>query len=236
MKAIITAAGYGSRMYPLGQNMPKCLLSVAGKPLLGRSLDVLNRCGISDITVVTGFCQEQIAMRYGERVSIRFNPHYEITGSVFSLWTVRDLLTGKEDVLIMNADIIFTLRPIQKLREDTGLFCLAVDQKQCDQEDRKVRVKGNRVVDIGKNLELDEAFGEFVYIAKVTKEGISDFRHALMETAKKDSQFNWPEVFRYLIEKGYPVNFVVVEDTWAEIDTPEDYRKAVELFDGKELR
>jgi len=108
MKAIILAAGYGSRMYPLAQDMPKCLLTIRGETLLARQLRILRSCGINDISVVTGFHREKIVELYGEEVSIRYNPHYEITGNIFSLWVARNLLT--DDVIIMNSEISFVFQ------------------------------------------------------------------------------------------------------------------------------
>ncbi|GAH22768.1 unnamed protein product, partial [marine sediment metagenome] len=65
MRVIILAAGYGSRMYPLAQDMPKCLLPILNETILGRQLRILKECGLSDITVVAGFHKEKIIEQVG---------------------------------------------------------------------------------------------------------------------------------------------------------------------------
>jgi len=228
MKAIITAAGYGSRMYPLAQNTPKCLLTIKGETLLARHLRILRGCGIEDITVGTGFHQEKIVERYGEEVSIRYNPHYEITGSIFTLWVVRDLLT--DDVILMNADVIYTEEPIKALLADDNPYCLIVAKGPCDEEARKVKVLDGVVVDATKWIALEETFGEFVYIAKIKKEGLADFKESLFECVKSDSHLGWPDTFGDLAKKGRRVNFILINTPWIEVDTKEDYEEAQRLF------
>ncbi len=231
MKAIILAAGYGSRMYPLAQDVPKCLLTIKGETLLARHLRILRGCGIEDITVVTGFHQERIVERYGEEVSIRYNPHYEITGSIFSLWVARDLLT--DDVVIMVSDVIFTEEPLNNLLANDNIYCMVIDNKPCDEEARKVKVAGNVIVETSKMMPPKEAFGEFAYFAKIKREGTEAFSKSLFECVRKDSNSDWPDTFSNLLSKGHTVNFVLINSPWIEIDTEEDYKEAKRLFGTK---
>ncbi|GAI24875.1 unnamed protein product, partial [marine sediment metagenome] len=169
MRAIILAAGYGSRMYPMVQDIPKCLLTIKGETFLARQLRILTTCGINDILVVTGFHHEKIVALYGEEVSIRYNPHYEITGNIFSLWVARDLLN--DDVIVMNSDIIFTDEPIRALVADDNPYCLIIDRISLDAEAQKVKSVGNVIVEVGKSIPVEEAYGEAIGIAKIKKEG-----------------------------------------------------------------
>lgn len=228
MKAIILAAGYGSRMYPLVQDMPKCLLTIKGETILARQLQVLKSCGIKDITVVTGFHREKIVELYGEEVSVRYNPHYEITANIFSLWVVRDLLT--DDVIITNSDVIFTEEPIKALLTDDTTYCMVIDDKPCDEEARKVRVVGDLIVDATKMMPVDEAKGEHIGIAKIKKEGLAAFKESLFECVRRDSNLGWPDAFADIAKKGLPVNYILVDTPWIEIDTKEDYKQAQTLF------
>ena len=228
MKAIILAAGYGSRMYPLAQDIPKCLLTIKGEPLLGRQLRILRGYGIKDITVVTGFHREKIVELYGEEVSIRYNPHYEITGSIFSLWVARDILT--DDVIIMTSDVIFTEESLKNLLANDNLYCMVIDNKPCDEEARKVKVAGNVIVETSKMIPLKEAFGEFIGLAKVKREGTEAFSKSLFECVRKDSNSDWPNTFSNLLSKGHEVNFILIDSPWIEVDTEEDYREANRLF------
>lgn len=228
MKAIILAAGYGSRMYPLVQDMPKCLLTIKGETLLARQLRILRSCGINDITVVTGFHPEKVVESYGEQVSIRHNPHYEITGNIFSLWIARELLT--DAVIVMNADVIFTKEPLRDLLADDNVYCLIVDKKSVRRDERKVKIVGDVIVDTSMMMLAEEAFGEAIGVAKIKKEGVEDFKKSLFECVKRDSHSGWPDTFGDLARKGHRVNYILINTPWIEVDTKEDYEEAKRLF------
>ncbi|WP_232220425.1 NTP transferase domain-containing protein [Legionella tunisiensis] len=86
---MILAAGQGTRLRPLTNNMPKCLVQLCGKSLLQRQIDTLKICGIDSIQIVTGYCSENIeALGYPTSK----NGEYETTNMVYSLFTARDFL------------------------------------------------------------------------------------------------------------------------------------------------
>lgn len=74
MKAIIMAAGRATRMLPLTKNMPKCLLKINGKTILQHQIDVLKKCGIKEIVIITGHEAEKIEKLYGKNLKYVFNP------------------------------------------------------------------------------------------------------------------------------------------------------------------
>lgn len=228
MKVIILAAGYGSRMYPLAQDKPKCLLTINYETILERQLRILKESGLKDITVVTGFYKEKIIDLYGEEISTRYNPHYEITNSIFSLWVVRDILDS--DFIIITSDAVYTNEVINNLLENNNTYCLVIDKKQCDEEARKVIVVDNLIVDISKEIPLEKCYGEFIGMAKVRKEGAEDFCKSLFKCTKKNSNMGWPMVFQHLAKNKYKVNFILIKSPWIEIDTKEDYWEAKKMF------
>lgn len=229
MKAIILAAGYGSRMYPLAQDMPKCLLTIKKETLLGRQIRILGSCGISDITVVTGFHSEKIVKLFGEEVAIRYNPHYEITGNMFSLWTVRNLLT--DNTIITNADVVFTRELIVALLADDNTYCLVVDNRRAlDTEDQKVKIAGNAVIEVSKTMAVEEAYGEVIGIAKIKEKGVVAFKEFMFEGVKMNSNGYWLTIFQKIAERRCKVNYLLVNSPWMEIDTKEDYEEAQKEF------
>lgn len=229
MKAIILAAGYGSRMYPMAQDMPKCLLTIAGETLLARQLRILRSCGINDVTVVTGFHYEKIVELYGEEVAIRYNPHYDITTNIFSLWIVRDLLI--DDVIVINSDNIFTEEPIKSLLIDDNPYCLVVDNEgTLDAEAQKVKIVGNIIVEVGKTVLAGEAYGEAIGIVKIRKEGTGALKETMFECLKGGTIANWMTLFQNIAEKKHRVNYIVINTPWVEIDTKKDYEEAQRKF------
>lgn len=231
MRAIILAAGLGTRLLPLTQDIPKTLLTIAGETFLERQLRILRKCGMKDITIVTGYHSEKIAELYGEELSIRYNPEYQRTGNIFSLWTVRDLLT--DDVLIISADGIFTEEPLRAMLVDHKPYCLLIVKKPCDGEAMKIKVKGDIIADISKAIPIEEAYGEFAGISIVRKEGLEVFQRSLLKWVQKTPESSVATIFQDLAKNGCRINFISISHGWIEVDTKEDYEEAKKLFESK---
>ena len=107
MKAILLAAGRGTRIARNVEMVPKSTLPVDGKPLIRRSVEILQGEGM-EVVVCTGYREEIIreALEGLENITYVYNPFYDITNSIASLWFARDLLD--DDILVMNADVFFS--------------------------------------------------------------------------------------------------------------------------------
>ena len=101
MKAIILAAGEGTRLRPHTLDRPKCLVELSGKPLLLHQVDALHATGVDDIVVVTGYRADQIESLGFSTIN---NPAYDRTNMVKSLMCASSLLDGSDDILICYAD------------------------------------------------------------------------------------------------------------------------------------
>ena len=104
MKAIILSAGQGRRLLPLTERVPKCILPVRGRPLIGRQIDTLARCGIEDVTVVVGFGADSVEARLGElygpgRIRTLYNPFFASTDNLVSCWVAR--VEMQQDFLLL---------------------------------------------------------------------------------------------------------------------------------------
>ncbi|MCZ6712211.1 MAG: aminotransferase class I/II-fold pyridoxal phosphate-dependent enzyme [Gammaproteobacteria bacterium] len=109
-QAIILAAGRGSRLHPLTQNIPKCLVQVGGTSLIERALTALASQGVKEAVIVVGYKGEAIRDRIGLRfaeVDIRYveAPEYATTNNIRSLWDAREYLD--RDTLLLEADVVF---------------------------------------------------------------------------------------------------------------------------------
>jgi choline kinase len=228
VKAFILAAGCGSRMYPLAQDMPKCLLAIQDETILGRQLRILRSCGVADATVVAGFKHERIGDLFASQNRIVYNPDYESTNSIVSLWLAGELMT--DSFLVLNADVVFTETSIRRLLADANTYSLLVTKDTCDAEDMKVAVSGGTVVGVSKTLDVEETYGAFAQVAKVNREGAAQFREALGHCATEDPQQWWPVAFDLLAARGHRISVVHLREPWVEVDTPEDYERAQTLF------
>ncbi|RMF08057.1 MAG: nucleotidyltransferase, partial [Alphaproteobacteria bacterium] len=111
MKALILSAGQGSRLLPMTEDTPKCLLRLNAMSALEWQVRQLHRCGVNDITVVTGFQAEKVdavLMRLraaGINVRSLFNPFYKVADNLASCWLARDEMDG--DLIVLNGDTVF---------------------------------------------------------------------------------------------------------------------------------
>lgn len=100
MQAVILAAGTASRLRPLTEHCPKCLLQIGGKTLLERTIEAITGSGINEITVVTGYLKDMIVTFLNEHypnLTFHFihNEDYASTNNIFSLWLARTQVEGK---------------------------------------------------------------------------------------------------------------------------------------------
>ncbi len=233
MKAVILAAGYGSRLRPLTNDKQKCLLPISNnETLLARQLRILKKCGIADIIIVVGYKKEEIIMKYEKETTIIFNQQYGVTGDAFSLWEARDKLD--DDIMVLNGDVVFTEATINDLLNESNPFSVSVEKKLCEPDDLKVEVKDELIVNFGKGILLKRAYGEAVGIGKIKKEKIDVYRKALYENIKKNPQIRWMEVFNYLINREEEIHFTLIKEPCFDNDTLEDYRRTREIFENKE--
>ena len=111
MKAVVLAAGEGSRIWPLAETKPKHLLSIAGKPILGRVLTALSEAGISDATIVVGFHEEAIKQALGDGAEYNIRLTYlrqpRWTGTASALRIAYDAV-GRERFLVAYGDLVIT--------------------------------------------------------------------------------------------------------------------------------
>lgn len=248
MIAVILAAGQGSRLRPLTNDIPKCLVPVRGKPLLEHILDSLRAGGVDRIAIVTGYRAETIR-KYG--LIERHNPDYDRTNMVTSLFRAADLMT--DDLLVVYGDILFKPEYIRALAKETASVALAVNTRWRqlwdlrmenpldDAETLKIDAFGN-VIELGKKAKnYDEIQGQYTglirFSAAVAKQ-LPDFHDSLDQTALYDGRdFNNMFMTTFLtkiIDRLVPVKAVPVDGGWAEIDSPEDIN-VVERLPESEL-
>lgn len=234
MKAILMAAGMGTRISRTVQK-PKCTLEVNGVPLIRHTVDLLEKNGIK-VAVVVGYRHEDVRKAlHGTDAGFFYNPFYSITNSLSSLWFADSFLEGDEDVILINADTYFEQPILDALTSDGHKLMMLGDKSRVDEGDYFFNVDDSGyLVDYGKELTIDNRNCEYVGFAKISAEGIPDFRkqmHKLIDSG----EFNlWWENALYEFLKTSPV-FVkdVSEIFWAEIDYMDDYQRILAYIDGK---
>jgi choline kinase len=238
MKVVILAAGIASRLRPLTNDTPKCLLKVGEKRIIEQTVENLIANNLTDIIVVTGYLENQIR----EYLQVRFpalniqyiyNEVYASTNNIYSLGLVREAV-GEEPMLMMDSDIVFDQRIISELLKSGYDNCLALKRHEVQDEEIKIKVddKG-RVLEISKEVNTDEAIGESIGIelfSKTMKTALFDVIDRKVRIDGKSNQF-YEAAFQELIDEGYDLFAVDTTRYFCmEIDTPDDLRIAGELL------
>ena len=238
MKAVILAAGIASRLRPLTNNTPKCLLKVGSKSILELTIENLVANGINEIIIVTGFLDHKIKDFLDSRfpdLDIIFchNELYESTNNIFSLWLAKDALDG-DDMLLMDSDIVFDGRIIAKLRNSGFENCLALKRHDLSDEEIKVLVdKGGRILDISKEVNPKKAAGESIGIEIFSRQLLPELFRVIDRKVNTERKVNifYEVAFQELINENHDIFIVDVTDFFCmEIDTADDLKVAGELY------
>jgi choline kinase len=225
-RAIILAAGSGSRLRPLTDDLPKCLLEVGDRTLLRHQLDALGACGVTDVVVVVGFRADQIRRHADREVRYVENALYETTNSLYSLWLAREELT--EGVLVLNSDVLALPGLFDRLVRAPAPDAVLVEFGHgFEPEDMKVTVCEGRVVDFGKTLPPDRSHAHNVGVAKFNGQGAGHLRVCLDRLVASGHGNDWvPVAFRHFAADR-PLAAVGTEGLpWIEIDYLHDLIRA----------
>lgn len=228
MKAIILAAGLGSRLSSLSAGRPKCLLELHGKTVLRHQLDLLASCGVRDVTVVTGFEAGQIQTEVEGKADSVYYPDFASTNNLLTLHHCRRLLAG--DVVLLFSDVLLSRRSLRECVENPADFALLVDTSRCLAGTMRVRVEGGAVTDIGPHIPPAGAGGNFIGIAKYSARGSELLAGELAAMASEGgfTDAYYTAALPRLAARGNRLEGVdVAGSEWIEIDTAEDYRAAL---------
>lgn len=237
MKAIILSAGRGKRLLPLTEHVPKCLLPIGGRSVLGWQLWALMAAGVREVVVVTGFGADRVDREIaahpvpGLRVRSCFNPMFDRADNLVSCLAAREYMNG--DFLLLNGDTLVEPEILSRLlRSANVLVCSAVVHKErYDADDMKVRSALGWMDHIGKDLAPTSVDSEAIGVSLYRGDGPSVFVEALEEVARQpDAARRWYlSAVELLALRGLVRTTAMDGLGYAEIDCVEDLAPAVAL-------
>lgn len=238
MKAVILTAGVGSRIRPLTDSLPKPLLEIGGKTILGRMVDAILGEDIQEIVVVTGYRADQIKrFLHGSYPTISFhfvhNEHYNETNTGYSLLQTKQAV-GSDAFIKFDADVLFEADILRKLlKSKASALCIDKNIHLEAEEVKVITDDSMRVVEVGKKLDPKLAKGESIGIEKIEHSAGKVLFSELGKLMKYKE--NWQEYYddsyTTLAGKGIPMYAVDITGLkWIEIDTTADFKKAEKLF------
>lgn len=234
VRAIILAAGQGTRLRPHTDDRPKCLVEIAGSTILEHQLKNCLRNGIREAIIVTGFKWEVVDAHVAAwrrnglgamDIKTLYNPFWREANNLISLWSARHYM-DREFVLI-NGDDVFDFQILNKLRQQNHYnIHVCVDQKNSyDDDDMKIMLDGDRVKAINKTMAAEKANGESIGIMKFTRAGAERLLSELeaMVRSRSASTDWYTKAIERIALDGYEIGAVSIDGLrWAEVDFPED--------------
>lgn len=233
MKALILAAGLGTRLAPITYEVPKSLVPVNGTPIIMKQIDNLHRNDLTDITVISGYKANILERTVHEAYpQVRFieNMDYASTNNMYSAYLARDVIDGN-DFLMMNADVFYDLSVITTLLSFDWGNAIVTDIGTYQEESMKVIEKDGRIIRISKQITPDVALGSSIDVYKFSADAGNVFfarcaeyiEHEIQRTLWSEVALN--DILQDVMFKACPLN-----GRWMEIDNHDDLKAAEQLF------
>lgn len=235
MRAIILAAGRGTRLAPATDYQPKCLVELSGRSLLDYQLSVLTSLGITDIIVIAGYRSDSIITGNFQMI---INPDFDSSNMVHTLLCGRDLMDGESDLIISYGDIIYQPEVLQALLDSDVPLALVVDREWrrfwelrmpdplADAETMKIDAQG-MVTELGKKPDgYEEIQGQYIGLIKVRRDSVAGLLQ-LYDTMDPDGPYDgktrqqmyMTSFIQHAIDSDWTVGAVFIDNGWLEVDT-----------------
>lgn len=243
MRMIVLAAGQGTRLRPLTDDRPKCLVPLAGKPLLEWQIETARAAGIADIIVIGGYRADQLA-KYP--VTVVPNPRFETTNMVRSLFCARDHFG---DGFVMSyGDIVYSHSVLRRVLDGNEAIGVTVDQgwrayweersedPLKDAETLRIRADGS-LAEIGQRPKsMDEVQAQYIGLVAFRAGGIEAITRTYdaLENSRGNpfggprslDQLYMTDLLQGLIGQGERLAAVPITRGWVEVDNPRDLHVA----------
>ncbi len=251
MRAIILAAGQGTRLRPYTNDRPKCMVELLGKPLLHRQLEVLRAGGVDKVALVGGYCASGLQ---ADDIEVVLNPRYAQTNMVSTLFCAEALMSEGEDLLIAYGDIVYEPRVLEAVLRSDAQLSVAVDRQWrrfweirmenplADAETLKLDAHAC-IVELGKKpSDYSEIQGQYMGLFKVRGDQVAAFRaawHALDRSALYDGKdvdnMYMTSFIQHLIDGGWEAKAAFTDNGWLEVDTVEDLDQYHQMHEAGQL-
>jgi choline kinase len=245
MRAVILAAGRGSRLLHLGSDRPKCLVKLAGKPLIERQMAALRRGGVDEIGVVRGYRAETIDF---PGISYFMNPRWAETNMVMSLATAAAWLRA-EPVIVGYGDIFYRSDLVRGLVGTPGHLVISYDRAWrrlwsrrfadplADAETFRIDA-GGRLLEIGaRTTRIEDIQGQYMGLFKFTPPAWAKVEALLaaLDPPVRD-KLDVTGLLRRLLAGGeLTIGTFATDGQWGEVDNPQDVALYEDMVSRGEL-
>jgi len=240
-RALILAAGQGTRLRPITDDKPKCLVPLLGRSLLERQADILRELGVNDIHIAAGYRADQIEA-LGFVTSI--NPQFAKTNMVESLFSALSFIKQEGDLIIAYGDIVYQSNNLQALLNCDDEIALMIDARwrdlwslrldnPLDDAETLIMNDNGYVTELGKKPEsYDQIEGQYTGLIKIRSDKLeamvqfyNELDHFAIYDGKDFNNMYMTSFLQLLIDSGWKAKAVLVNSGWLEVDSVEDLSK-----------
>lgn len=255
LNSIILAAGEGKRLRPLTDNIPKCLVPLFGKSILERQVELFKLNNIFDISIVTGYCANQIKL---DGATFFNNPNFQTTNMIETLFCARKKLLGS--TIISYGDIIYEKEVLNKLIDSDSDISIIVDlgwkkywesrfENTLDDAESLIIDDEGHIVEIGQKVtNFDKIHGQYIGLMKFQNKGMG-YLKSTYDKAKSISKLginplnsNLPfeksymtDLLQQMIRDGYQLKAIPIIHGWLELDSFNDFSLYKKLYESNQL-
>ena len=251
VQVVILAAGQGTRLRPITNDKPKCMVPFINKTLINHQLDILNRLNIHNVMIIAGYKSSTIEAK---EYPIYLNPKFASTNMVYTLFCAETMIDTSKDILILYGDCIYEERVIRALLEERSDATISIDLNWKkywgmrienpleDAETLKVDNNGN-IIELGKKpISYDDIQGQYMGAIKFSKSRwleVAKIYHQLpveqLYDGKNFENMYMTSFLQLLIDSGITIKGTPVKGGWLEFDSVEDLNKYEELYKENKL-
>lgn len=248
MNALILAAGFGSRLMPLTQDRPKCMVECNGKKIIDYEIGALREVGVEKIAVVGGYLFDVLKTHLASQNidDIYCNENYPTTNMVSTFFCALDFLRlcieNKQDLIVSYADIIYHPSIVKKLFQAQGEFCVVVDLEWKKLWDKRfenslsdaetLKISNGKIIELGKKPKnFDDVEGQYIglfkfsytFLEKVIEEYEAMDVDAIYDGCSFEKMY-MTSFLQHLINHFDNAQPVFIQGEWGEIDCVKDLK------------
>ncbi len=245
MKAIILAAGTGSRLRPLTEKLPKSMVRVNGKQILAHQIDAYLKAGLKKeaIYIAVGYKAEIIVdfiSKNYKGVNVVVNQDYQTTNNMYSLYLSLEEIgfDNKNGLFISNGDCVYSVPVIKKLMDDHRPNLIAAEKGVHNEESMKITLQNGKIDNISKEITDKDAYGVSIDLYKLGSPAIRKLTKIIEDYIFSQKKRNlWTEVaLKNLLGEEYFEPLDIKGEKWVEIDNMDDLTLADRLFSDFQLK
>ena len=229
MKAVILAAGKGTRMFPLTNSRPKVMLPIVNKPLLEHILEAVKEAGITQFLIITRYCNKTIENYFGDGknwdISIEYIHQPSFGGTADAIKLVEKQVNGK--FIVINGDMVIDSDHINKLIKSRGDAVISVKRVEEPSQFGIVTVDNEHVKSIVEKPEYSESklanAGIYLFDNRV-------FKYISMTPYSSRDELEITSTLSLMINSGLDIGHIEIEGTWIDVGRPWDLLSANEVM------